>query len=132
MLCIIELLLLLPTLPMLLMMNSFSILCDDPYHAVYCFFSWDPRLGSSFGLHASGLSSGAQQEPLTLPCGEEKPHSWPALNDLQASSASCGGLRGPPCPSGACAKSRPEKHARAAIKLVRARICLTFIIRSLL
>ena len=51
-------------------------------------------LGASLGLQAKGLPSGAKQLPLTAPCGDVKLQSCPTFSALQASSASCDGLRG--------------------------------------
>jgi hypothetical protein len=39
-------------------------------------------VGASLGLQANGLPSGAQQVPLTDPCGDEKLHSCPLLKVL--------------------------------------------------
>jgi hypothetical protein len=56
-------------------------------------------VGAFLGLQANGLPSGAQQVPLTDPCGVVKLHSCPLLKVLHAASASAGGFGGPPLPS---------------------------------
>ena len=75
-------------------------------------------VGASLGLQANGLPSGAQHVPFTVPCGDEKLHSMPLLTDLQASSASAGGLGGAPFPSAVCAES-PQHAVSAAAQIVR-------------
>ena len=39
------------------------LLSDMILRSVYCFGTGDPTIGASFGLHANGLPSGAQQVP---------------------------------------------------------------------
>jgi len=72
-----------------------------------------PPAGASFGLQASGLPSGAQQVPVTGPCGDRKVHAFPLLKDLHDASASGGGMSGPPLPSAGCAAS--TQHAVKAV-----------------
>jgi hypothetical protein len=74
--------------------------------------------GAFLGLHASGLPSGAQHVPVTVPCGEVKLQSVPLLSDLHDASASAGGLGGPPLPSVVCA-DRPQHAVSAAAHKVR-------------
>ena len=59
--------------------------------SIYCWdvFGWP--VGASLGLHASGLPSGAQHVPFTVPRGEEKLQSCPLIADLHACSDSAGG-----------------------------------------
>jgi len=47
--------------------------------------------GALLGLQASGLPSGAQQLPMTTPCGALKLQAAPAGTALQAAKASAGG-----------------------------------------
>ena len=103
----------------------------------YCLGAPGLPLGASLGLQASGLPSGAQHVPFTVPCGDEKLQSWPLLTDLQASSASAGGLRGPPVPSAVCAE-RPQQAVNAPAQTVTAnmrpkgkvKLLLAFMIHS--
>ena len=69
-------------------------------------------------MHANGLPTGAQHVPATVPCGDEKLQPWPLLNALQASSASAGGLRGPPAPSAVWA-ARPQHAVNAKVQIDR-------------
>jgi hypothetical protein len=73
---------------------------------------------SYFGLQASGLPSGAQQVPVTVPCGDVKLQFDPLLSVLHDASASAGGLGGPPFPSVVCAE-RPQQAVNAAAQKVR-------------
>ena len=84
-------------------------------------------MGAFLGLQASGLPSGAQQVPVTDPCGDEKLHACPLLKVLQDASASAGGLGGAPLPAAGWAKraplaaSVPEKRAMLSNCLAMAR-----------
>jgi hypothetical protein len=86
-------------------------------------------------LHASGLPSGAQQVPVTAPCGAVKLHACPLLKVWQDASASAGGLGGIPLPSAGWAKmaqlavSTPEKMAMLRRRLVRARFWWVVLIK---
>jgi len=83
--------------------------------------------GALSGLQASGLPSGAQQVPLTVPCGALKLHACPLLKVLHDASASAGGLGGIPWPSTGWAESAqhavsvPENSAMLSQRLVSAR-----------
>ncbi len=87
--------------------------------SVYCLGVFEFLEGASLGLQASGFPSGAQHVPFTVPCGDAKLQSTPLLADLHATSASVGGLGGPPFPSAVWAES-PLQAESAAAKIVRA------------
>lgn len=74
--------------------------------------------GAFFGLQASGLPSGAQHVPVTVPCGDAKLQSLPLLSDLHEASASAGGLGGPPLPSVVCAERPPHAVSAAAHRVM--------------
>ena len=83
---------------------------DRPYRPL----GEPPPSGASLGLHASGFPSGAQQVPAAVPRGDVNSHACPAVRDAQASSASCGGLRGPHWPPVGWAATRPAVAESAA------------------
>lgn len=99
----------------------------------YGFFPVGPEGGAPSGLQASGLSSGAQQVPLTAPAGLEKLHVSPTTAVLQASNASRGGCGGRPCEPFACAQAQPLSSKMApTISDVATQAVLVVFMRSLL
>lgn len=101
----------------------------------YCLGAFGPPIGASLGLQASGLPSGAQQVPVTVPFAEVKLHSFPLLSALHDARACAGGLGGPPLPSAGCAESAqhavsaPEKRAIASSRLTNVRLLIVFFIQ---
>ncbi len=65
-------------------------------------------------MQANGLPSGAQQVPVTVPCGDVKLHSFPLLSDLHEARASVDGLGGP-FPSEVCADKTPHIASAATL-----------------